>query len=120
MCDLVLEINHPPFGRENTFAAFYIGKVYNLRGMSVTIILRKDGIFAGIKGQDNPLENINLPSTELMLEEMMEMEVSVVAEKDSMNARGLSQEDLMEGIEPVDSDEINRLLVETDAHVLSF
>lgn len=120
MCDMVLEITHPPFGHERAFAALYVGKVFALRGLTLTIVLRGDGVFTGLRGQKDSMGSVNLPPTEAQLEEILGLDVRVVAEKEALEYRGIGVGDLIEGIEVLATEDIHDIVVNTEAKVVPF
>jgi len=79
MADIVLEISRPPFGHENTFAGLYVGLVMVTKGKEVTVVLRGDGVYTGLAGQENPMENIHLPDTEQQMQDIIDLDGRVVA-----------------------------------------
>lgn len=120
MCDVVLEITHSPFGDEKVFAAFYVGKVCVHGALMVTVVLRGDGVFAAVAGQGDSQGLINLPQTEPNLQEMLDLDMPVVADKEDLEHRGLSKEDLLPGIEVVSTKEIHKIIIGEGSKVLTF
>jgi len=120
MSDIVVEISKAPFGHENTFAGLYVALASVTKGRDVTVILRGDGVYAGVLGQDDPPANIHLPPTEQQMQDIVDLDGRVVAEKASLDARGISKEDMFEEIEIVNTEEINELLLEFGDHVIVF
>jgi len=59
MVSVAIEISHPPFGHENTFAALYVASASLSKGYEVTVVLRGDGVYTGRKGQVNPLAGLD-------------------------------------------------------------
>jgi sulfur relay (sulfurtransferase) DsrF/TusC family protein len=120
MSDIVVEISKAPFGHENTFAGLYVALVSVTKGREVTVILRGDGVYAGVLGQDKTQENIHLPPTEQQMQDIVDLDGRVVASKADLEARGVSQEDMFEEIEIVDTREINEILLTFGEHVIVF
>jgi sulfur relay (sulfurtransferase) DsrF/TusC family protein len=120
MSDIVVEIGKPPFGCENTFAGLYVALVSVTKGREVTVVLRGDGVFAGVVGQEDTMENIHLPPTEQQMQDIVDLDGRVVADKASLEARGINSEDLFEEIEIVDTQEIYKILLEFGDHVINF
>ena len=112
MVSVAIEISHPPFGHENTFAALYVASASLSKGYEVTVVLRGDGVYTGRKGQVNPLEKINLPPTEKQIEDIVELDGRVVADKVSLEMRGINTEELIDGIEIVDTIEIHDIILD--------
>jgi predicted peroxiredoxin len=112
MVKIVIEVSHPPFGHENTFAALYVASASLSKGYEVTVVLRGDGIYTGRKGQVDPLEKINLPPTENQVEDIIELDGRVVADKVALEMRGINPDELIEGVEIVDTKEIHDIILD--------
>ena len=50
----VIEISHPPFGHENTFAGLYVATASLSKAMDIVVVFRGDGVYTCRKGQDEP------------------------------------------------------------------
>jgi len=120
MAEIVVEISKPPFGHENTFAGLYVGLGSLTKGHDVTIILRDDGVYTARKGQKESLENINLPPTEQQIIDIIDLDGRIVADRASLEERGINEDELIEEIEIVDTTEIHDILLETGDHVVAF
>jgi predicted peroxiredoxin len=112
MVTVVVEISHPPFGHENTFAALYVASASLSKGYEVTVILRGDGVYTARKGQLEPLEKINLPPTENQVEDIIELDGRVVVDKNALYTRGIEPTELIDGIEIVDTNEIHDIILD--------
>lgn len=120
MKDIILEISKPPFGHENTFAGLYVGLVSLTKGHEVTVILTEDGVFTGRKGQVEPLKNINLPPTEQQMCDIIDLDGRVIADRSALEIRGITEDELIEGIEILDTQEIHDIILENDDHYIAF
>lgn len=120
MSDIVVEFSKPPFGHENTFAGLYVALVSVTKGREVTVVLRGDGVYTGLAGQDDPQGNIHLPETEQQVQDIIDLDGRVVAEQEALDARGIKQEDLLEEIEILSAQEINDIIREFGDHVVTF
>jgi sulfur relay (sulfurtransferase) DsrF/TusC family protein len=120
MSDIVVEISRPPFGHENTFAGLYVALVSVTKGREVVVVLRGDGVFTGVLGQEDPQENIHLPPTEQQMQDIVDLDGRVVADRASLEVRGITKEDLFEEIEIVDTRQIHKILLEFGDHVINF
>ena len=112
MVTVVIEISHPPFGHENTFAALYVASASLSKGHEVTVVLRGDGVYTGRKGQVEPLDKINLPPTENQVEDIIELDGRVVVDKSALDMRGIDPQELIEGIEVIDINEIHDIILD--------
>jgi len=94
---LTMILQSPPYGDEKVWNALRLAKALTTAaiGMKVNIFLLGDSVTAGKRGQKPPEGYYNL---EKMLKELVEQGVEVVACRTCVSARGLTQEDLIEGI----------------------
>jgi len=120
MTQIVVEISKPPFGHENTFAGLYVALGSLTKGHDVTVILRGDGVYNGRSGQNKPQENINLPPTEQQVQDIIDLDGRVVADRSALETRGIDELELMEGIEVVDIQEIHDIMLDYGKHVVAF
>ncbi|MBN1786011.1 MAG: DsrE family protein [Candidatus Methanofastidiosa archaeon] len=120
MLNLVIEITHPPYGHENTFAGLYVALTSLAKGMNVTVILHGDGIYTGLKGHLDPEKHINVISTEKQIEDILEMGGTVIAYRDAMIHRGVEHGELIKGIEVNESAELYDLIIEKTDKIIAF
>ena len=120
MKKILIEILHPPFGPENTFAGIFAATASLSKGMDVTVILREDGVYSGRKKTIETNENLHLPIIDKQINDVLELDGRIVADINSMKSRGIKNDELIEGIEIVDSDEIHDLFLEYGDHVVTF
>lgn len=120
MVNVVVDISHPPFGHETTFAGLYVASASLSKGMDVTVILRGDGVYTGRKGQAEPLKKINLPPTETQIEDILELDGRIVAGREALSMRGIEPDELIEGIEILDTQEIHDIILDHGDKVVTF
>jgi predicted peroxiredoxin len=120
MVKVIVDISHAPFGHEHTFAGLYVASASLSKAMDVVVILRDDGVYTGRKGQIEPLENINLPPTEDQVSDIIELDGRIVADKESMIMRGIDADELIEGIEVLDTNEIHELILDHGEKIVAF
>ncbi len=120
MVKVVITITHPPFGHEYTFAGLYVASASLSKGYDVTVILYGDGVYTGRSGQIESLVQINLPPTDNQVKDIIELDGRVVAEKNSMDERGISKDELIEGVEVLDISEIHDILLDHGEKVIAF
>jgi len=94
---LTIILQSAPYGDEKVWNALRLTKALltTAIGMKVNIFLLGDSVTTAKKGQKPPEGYYNL---EKMLRELVEQKVEVVACRTCVNARGLTQEDLIEGV----------------------
>jgi predicted peroxiredoxin len=120
MKSIIMELTHPPFGRENTYAALFVGSASVSMGVEVTILLRGEGIYVGLKGQDDPQMRISLPSTEKQVRDFIDLGGRVVVDQRSLADRGLSVDELIEGLEILDSTAVTDLILDKGDQIMVF
>ena len=86
-----------PYGNEKVWNAFRLTQalVTVSIGMKVNMFLTGDAVTTAKRGQKPPKSYYNL---ELMLEDLLKKGVKVVACVTCISARGLTQDDLIEGV----------------------
>jgi len=94
---LTIIVNGAPYGEEEVWNALRLAfaSVSAAIGLNVNIFLLGDAVQAARKGQNPPAGYYNL---EKMLKDLIEKGAKVLACGTCIKARGLRQEDLMEGI----------------------
>lgn len=93
---LTMILQSPPYGDEKVWNALRLAQALTTVtvGMKVNIFLLGDAVTAAKKGQKPPEGFYNL---EKMLKELAEHGVEVVACRTCLSARGITQEDLLQG-----------------------
>ena len=117
---LVIQVSKPPFGHENTFAAFYVASASLSKGMDVIVLLMGDGAYAAVKGQIGAQENIDLPPTEPQVKDIIELGGRVIAEAAALEMRNIKSHDLIEGIEIKELKEIQEIILDHGEKVAAF
>jgi len=94
---LTIILQSAPYGDEKVYNAFRLSQalVSASIDMKVNIFLTGDGVFVAKSGQKTPKEYYNL---EVMLRALLGKGVKVVACRTCVSARGLTQEELIEGV----------------------
>jgi len=94
---LTIIINDPPYGTERVWNALRLASslVSAAIGMNVNIFLLGDAVSAAKKGQDTPEGYYNL---EQMLKDLIKQGAKISVCGTCTQARGLSKEDLIEGV----------------------
>jgi uncharacterized protein involved in oxidation of intracellular sulfur len=94
---ITLILQSPPYGDEKVWNALRLAKALMTVavGMKVNIFLLGDSVTAAKKGQKPPEGYYNLGKT---LRELVDQQVEVVACRTCVSTRGLTQEDLIEGV----------------------
>ncbi|MBC7110109.1 MAG: DsrE family protein [Archaeoglobi archaeon] len=90
-----------PYGHEDAFAAIALGNAILARDMDISIVLRDDGVYVAHKNQDP--SKIGVPNNLDILRDFIELGGKVYVSEGDMRERGLSEEDLIEGVEVISS-----------------
>lgn len=120
MVKLVIEISHGPFGQENAYAGLFVAMGWQSVGNEAIVVLRENGIYAAKRGQMDPLKELSLPPTEKQVLDVLEEGGRIVADRASLDARGMDSRTLVQGVEVLDADEIGRILMENGERLLTF
>lgn len=120
MKSVIMEVTHPPFGRENTYAALFVGSASVSMGVEVTVVLVGEGVYVGLKGQVDPQSSIDMPSTEQQVRDFMELGGRVVVEEQSLSARGIFSAELIEGLEVLGFKNVADLLLDKGDQIMVF
>lgn len=93
---ITMIINEAAYGKERAWNAFRLARAMIVKDMEVNIFLLEDGVTVAKKGQRPPEGYYNL---EEMLNELIQSGAKVLACGTCLQARGLSQIDLVPGVE---------------------
>jgi tRNA 2-thiouridine synthesizing protein D len=91
-----LIINEAPYGKERAYTAIRFAWTCDVEGHKVRIFLLENGVYLAKKNQ-SPAENV-APNTGKNLAELIEGGAEVKACGVCMQARGLSESDLISGV----------------------
>ena len=97
------------YGRyDDGFSAIQMGNAALAMEMPATMILLDDGVYFAVRGQ-NP-KSLGLPNNINYVEDFLELEGRLLALRSSLEKRGLGEDDLVEGIQIIDSPRLPREL----------
>ncbi|MHA1784011.1 MAG: DsrE/DsrF/TusD sulfur relay family protein [Candidatus Helarchaeota archaeon] len=113
MPKLSVTIFESPYGREKPYTAARFALTALIDGHEVIVILFQDGVFCGLKKQ-KPAEYPNIGE---YLENAMSEGVKIIACGVCCNARGVKEEDLLDGIKIVGMHEIVEAVVNSDKEI---
>lgn len=110
---VVLAFHSGTYGRtDDVCGGLILANSLLTRGLEVTILLRGEGVYIGVKDQD--ANAIGYESHQTHLEDAVEMGARVVALRGSLEERGLSEKDLGDYVEVVGEDALPALMEECD------
>jgi len=120
MVGLMVILTHAPFGHENAFAGLYTALAAQTKNVESIVILRMDGVYAGLKGQEDPMAKIHLPSTEDVVNDFVGLDGKVYAESESLSNRAIKVGDLIEGVVELDAIAIEKLILDQGERIVVF
>jgi sulfur relay (sulfurtransferase) DsrF/TusC family protein len=106
-------IRHPSYGREDAFAAIRMAIIGQNSDLPTSLVLCEDGIWNAV--QDQWSEAIEMPSNEDQLMDALQVGVKVIVDSDSLEERGLTPDDLIEGVTVVPCQEMAEVVLSHDA-----
>jgi len=102
-------IKSQPFSNLNYYEA--LRTAVGLWEHVVKILWRSKGIYATIKEADHNI-------TKKFFDEFFALDIELYVDQDEIEARGFTTEDLIDGIEPVDDNEILSIIEDVDASLV--
>ena len=111
--NLCVIIRHPAYGREDAYAAIRMTSVGNMYGLPTDLILCEDGVWNAIKDQWS--ETIEMPSNEEHFIHAVESGSKVYVDAEALEERGLTLDDLIDGVEVMPCERIAEFILEHDA-----
>src|SRR3972149_4680820 len=85
---------------DDAFSAVQVGNAVLAVEQSATMLLLDDGVYFGVKGQD-PID-LGLPNNIHYIQDFLDLGGRMLALRSSLEKRGLTQEDLLDGVEVIE------------------
>ena len=89
---------------DDLFSAVHVANGVLAKEANSTIILLDDGVYCAVNGHDPTA--IGLPPVTKLLSDFIELGGRLLAVNDSLEKRGISKEDLIEGVEIIENSQI--------------
>jgi sulfur relay (sulfurtransferase) DsrF/TusC family protein len=105
-------IRHPSYGREDAFAAIRMAIIGQASDLPTSLVLCEDGVWNAIRDQWS--EAIEMPSNEEQLMDAIDAGAKVYVDEGSLEERGLSSDDLIDGVTVVPCDDMADLVLSHD------
>ena len=102
MTTMTVVVGDPPYGKERVYTALRFSLVALHQGHRVNMFIFEDAVFAAKRGQrppEMPVGDAGMPNCEELLRASMEEGLRVKACRVCSTERGLSAEELIEGVE---------------------
>jgi len=109
---LLVLITRPPYGLEEAFAGLRLGLAMAVNGMKTSVLMLEDGVFNAV-GSQKP-EAVKMPSNIDATKDLYDFDVSVYVVREDLQARGIPESKLFEGLKVVGSAKVKDLLAEHD------
>ena len=108
MESIIIVIDKAPYGWEDAFSGFYVAIACLNRNVDADVLLLGDGVYAALEGQ-NPGKGIKYPHVG-ELAYLIFPEGNMFVLEESLNERGILEEDLVEAAEIIDDDEFYEII----------
>ena len=108
MDSVLIIVDKAPYGYEDTFSGFYVAIACLNRRMDSDVLLVGDGVYAAIKDQ-KPGGSVNYPNVG-ELSYLIFTEGNIFVHLESMQDRGIVEEDLVEAAQIVDDTELYEII----------
>jgi len=102
MATITVVVGDPPYGKERLYTALRFSLVALHQGHQVNLFTLEDAVFAAKRGQrppQMPVGDAGMPNCEELLQAAMQEGLTVKACRVCSAERGLSPEELIEGVE---------------------
>ena len=106
-------IRHPSYGREDAFAGIRMAIIGQTSDLPSSLVLCEDGVWNALRDQWS--EAIEMPSNEEQLMDAIDAGVAVYVDESSIEDRGISPEDLIEGVTIVPCERLADIVLGHDA-----
>jgi len=107
--NLLVIIKSAPYTTLNSYEAMRVA--VGLWDHEVTILWTGDGSYSLLKGADHSL-------TGKFLEDLPDLEVQAFVDEESLKNRGLSANDILEGVIPASLEKVEELITEAEASLV--
>jgi tRNA 2-thiouridine synthesizing protein C len=105
-------ITRPPYGLEEAFAGLRLALAMAVNGMKTSVIMTEDGVYNSVSSQNS--DAVKMPSNKEATVELYDFDVPVYVVKEDLEARGIQESALFEGLKVVAAADIKRLVEEHD------
>ena len=109
----LIAVAHGTYGHnDDVYGALLVGNGLLARGWDATMVLREDGVYMALKGQDP--NDIGLDNNLKHMADFVELGGRIVALRPSLEGRGIETDELVEDIEIVDFEEMVNIVDDHD------
>lgn len=105
-------ITKAPYGLEEAFAGLRLALAMGVNGMKTSVLLMEDGVYNALATQKSDV--VKMPSNMDATKELYDFDVPVYVVKEDLDARGIPESKLFEGLKVVPASTARQLLAEHD------
>jgi len=109
---ILVLVTKAPYGLEEAFAGLRLALAMGVNGMKTSVLMMEDGVFNSVATQ-RP-EAVKMPSNIDATKELYDFDVPVYVLKEDLDARGVPESKLFEGLKVVPATKARELLKEHD------
>lgn len=109
---ILVLVTRPPYGLEEAFAGLRLALAMAVNGMKTTVLMLEDGVFNAVSTQKP--EAIKMPSNIDATKDLYDFESQILVVKEDLEARGIPESKLFDGLKVIESAKIGQLLSEHD------
>ncbi|HJX04180.1 MAG TPA: DsrH/TusB family sulfur metabolism protein [Thermoplasmata archaeon] len=109
---ILVLITRAPYGLEEAFAGLRLALAMGVNGMKTSVLMMEDGIYNAV-GTQKP-EAVRMPSNIEATKELYDFDVPVYVVKEDLDARGIPESNLFEGLKAISVADVKTLLTEHD------
>jgi sulfur relay protein TusB/DsrH len=97
----LIAVAHGTYGHnDDSYGALLVANGILARGWDATMLLREDGVYMALKGQDP--NDIGLDNNLKHISDLVELGGRIVALRSSLEARGIEEDELVDAVEIID------------------
>ena len=124
MKKLLIVITKAPYGSEDPFGAILFAGTGPTAEVQTKVVFAREGVHSAVTGQ-NPGEYIKidekrleLPNIEQNIRNISQVGVEFYALQKDLNAKGVHEEELINGVRPIDAEGFASLVLEADTSLV--
>lgn len=113
---VLIAVVHGTYGhQDDNYGALLLANGILAKGGDATLLLKADGIYLGVKGQDP--NDLGFPNNLDELTDFIELGGNIKLDRQSLEERGLKPEDLVEDVEIIDRENILDMIEQHQLYV---
>ena len=105
-------VTRSPYGLEEAFAGLRLALAMAVNGMKTSVVLMEDGVYNSLSSQNS--EAVKMPSNKEATTELYDFDVPVYVVREDLEARGLKEPQIFEGLKVIPASDVRKLVEEHD------